>query len=375
MSASTYSPGLEGIVAGQTGISTVGKEHVGLTYRGYSINDLAEMSTFEEVAHLLLHGHLPNQEELESFRTRLITRRCLPPGMKSILEQLPAAAHPMDVLRTGCSALGTMEPETGDNDQKQVAERLLACFPSMLLYWHHYHTCRERITVRSAEQSLAGHLLHLLLRQPPTDLQRRAMDVSLILYAEHEFNASTFSARVTASTLSDFYGAVTSAIGTLRGPLHGGANEEAMRLISRYATPEEAESAVRAMLAAGEKIMGFGHRVYKKQLDPRSPIIQQWAQRLAEASGDMTLYRISERIERLVREEKGLYPNLDFYSAPAYHLCGIPTPMFTPVFVFARIAGWSAHIIEQRLGNRIFRPVADYTGPEPREYLPLEQRP
>lgn len=375
MSTSTYSPGLEGIVAGQTGISTVGKEHVGLTYRGYSINDLAEMSTFEEVAHLLLHGHLPNQEELESFRTRLITRRGLPPGMKSILEQLPAAAHPMDVLRTGCSALGTMEPETGDNDQKQVAERLLACFPSMLLYWHHYHTCRERITVRSAEQSLAGHFLHLLHGQPPTELQRRAMDASLILYAEHEFNASTFSARVTASTLSDFYGAVTSAIGTLRGPLHGGANEEAMRLISRYATPEEAESAVRAMLAAGEKIMGFGHRVYKKQLDPRSPIIQQWAQRLSEASGDMTLYRISERIERLVREEKGLYPNLDFYSAPSYHLCGIPTTMFTPVFVFARIAGWSAHIIEQRLGNRIFRPVADYTGPEPREYLPLEQRP
>jgi 2-methylcitrate synthase len=374
MNASSYSPGLEGVVAGQTAISTVGKEHVELAYRGYSINDLAEKSTFEEVAHLLLHGHLPTIGELDVFRTRLITRRCLPPGLKTILEQLPAAAHPMDVLRTGCSALGAMEPETGDNDQKLVAERLLACFPSMLLYWHHYHTCGERISTKSAEQSLAGHFLHLLHGKTPPDLQRRAMDASLILYAEHEFNASTFSARVTASTLSDFYAAVTSAIGTLRGPLHGGANEEAMRLISRYATPEEAETAVRAMLAAGEKIMGFGHRIYKKQLDPRSPIIQQWAERLAEASGDPTLFRVSERIEWLVREEKGLYPNLDFYSATAYHLCGIPTPMFTPVFVFARIAGWSAHIIEQRAGNRIFRPVADYTGPEPREYVPLEER-
>jgi len=374
MSAPAYSPGLEGIVAGQTAISTVGKEHVGLTYRGYSINDLAEKSTFEEVAHLLLYGHLPNTAELDAFRTRLVTRRCLPPGLKTVLEQLPATAHPMDVLRTGCSALGAMEPETGDNGQHQVAERLLASFPSMLLYWHHYHTCGERISTRSAEQSLAGHFLHLLHGQSPPDLQRRAMDASLILYAEHEFNASTFSARVTASTLADIYSAVTAAIGTLRGPLHGGANEEAMRLISRFATPEEAESAIRAMLAGGEKIMGFGHRVYKKQLDPRSPIIQQWSRQLAEASGNTTLYKVSERIERLVREEKGLYPNLDFYSASAYHLCGIPTSMFTPVFVFARIAGWSAHIIEQRSANRIFRPVADYTGPEAREYVPLEKR-
>ena len=373
MSAATYSPGLEGIIAGQTAISTVGKEHVGLTYRGYSIEDLAEKSTFEEVAHLLLYDHLPNQVELDAFRTRLLTRRGLPPGLRAVLEQLPAAAHPMDVLRTGCSALGAMEPETGDNGPYQVAERLLACFPSMLLYWHHYHTCGERVSTRSTEQSLAGHFLHLL-HGPSPDLQRRAMDASLILYAEHEFNASTFSARVTTSTLADFYSAITSAIGTLRGPLHGGANEEAMRLISRYATPEEAETAVRALLTAGEKIMGFGHRVYKKQLDPRSPIIQQWAHRLAEASGDTTLYRVSERIERLVREEKGLYPNLDFYSASAYHLCGIPTLMFTPLFVFARIAGWSAHSIEQRSANRIFRPVAAYVGPEPRAYVPLEQR-
>jgi len=374
MKTSTYSPGLEGVVAGQTAISTVGKTHVGLTYRGYSIEDLAEKSTFEEVAYLLLYGHLPSLGELDAFRTRLLTRRCLPPGLKTVLEQLPAAAHPMDVLRTGCSALGALEPESGDNGQYQVAERLLASFPSMLLYWHHYHACGERISTRSSEQSLAGHFLHLLHGQPPPDLQRRAMDSSLILYAEHEFNASTFSARVTTSTLSDFYAAVTSAIGTLRGPLHGGANEEAMRLISRFSTPEEAETAVRAMLAAGEKIMGFGHRVYKKQLDPRSPIIQKWSQQLAEASGDTTFYRVSERIERLVREEKGLYPNLDFYSASAYHQCGIPTAMFTPVFVFARISGWSAHIIEQRSANRIFRPVAEYTGPEARKYVPLELR-
>jgi 2-methylcitrate synthase len=374
MRAPTYSPGLEGVVAGQTAISTVGKEHVGLTYRGYSIADLAEKSTFEEVAYLLLYGDLPNMGELDAFRTRLLTNRCLPPGLKTILEQLPAATHPMDVLRTGCSAMGAMEPETGDNGQYQVAERLLASFPSMLLYWHHYHTCGERISTRSAEQSLSGHFLHLLHGQPPPDLQRRAMDSSLILYAEHEFNASTFSARVTASTLSDFYSAVTSAIGTLRGPLHGGANEEAMRLIGRFSTPEEAETAVRAMLAAGEKIMGFGHRVYKKQLDPRSPIIQKWSQLLSEASGDTTFYRVSERIEHLVREEKGLYPNLDFYSASAYHQCGIPTAMFTPVFVFARITGWSAHIFEQRSANRIFRPVAEYVGAEARAYVPLEQR-
>jgi 2-methylcitrate synthase len=255
-----------------------------------------------------------------------------------------------------------------------VAERLLASFPSMLLYWHHYHTCGERISTKSPEQSLAGHFLHLLHGKTPPDLHRQAMDSSLILYAEHEFNASTFSARVTTSTLSDFYSAVTSAIGTLRGPLHGGANEEAMRLIGRFASPEEAETAVRAMMLAGEKIMGFGHRVYRKQLDPRSPIIQKWAQRLSEASGDTTLYRIAERIERLVHEEKGLYPNLDFYSAPAYRQCGIPTPMFTPVFVFARISGWSAHIIEQRSGNRIFRPVAEYVGVESRKYVPLEKR-
>jgi 2-methylcitrate synthase len=370
----TYSPGLEGVVAGETAISTVGKEGVGLTYRGYAIGELAEHACFEEVAFLLIHGKLPDSGELARYRRRLAGLRELPESLRSVLEQLPARAHPMDVLRTGCSALGTMEPETAEHGELQVADRLVALFPAMLLAWYRFHRDGRRIPGDSGEESLAGHFLTLLHGRPPEELQRRAVDVSLILYAEHEFNASTFSARVTASTLSDFYAAVTAAIGTLRGPLHGGANEEAMRLIDRFGTPEEAAEAVRAMIAKGEKIMGFGHRVYKKNPDPRSPIIQGWARRLAEAAGDMRLYAISERIERLVREEKGLYPNLDFYSASAYHLCGIPTPMFTPVFVFARICGWSAHIMEQRSANRIFRPVAAYTGPAPRPFVSLEQR-
>ena len=375
MNAPAYSPGLEGVVAGETAISTVGKKDTGLSYRGYAIQDLAEQASFEEVAFLLIHGKLPNGGELARYCKRLAALRGLPENLRAVLEQLPAKAHPMDVLRTGCSALGTMEPETDLHGAHQVADRLLAVFPAMLLYWHHFHRSGQRIGTETDEESLAGHFLALLHGKPPAELQRRAVDVSLILYAEHEFNASTFSARVTASTLSDFYSAVTSAIGTLRGPLHGGANEEAMKLISRFGTPEEAEAAVRTMLGSGGKIMGFGHRVYKKSPDPRSAIIQGWSRRLSEAGGDTLLYRVSERIDKLVQEEKGLQPNLDFYSASAYHLCGIPAPMFTPVFVFARIAGWSAHIIEQRSANRIYRPIADYAGPEPRPYVPIRERP
>jgi len=371
---SSYSPGLEGVIAGETAISTVGKKGKGLTYRGYAIGELAERATFEEVAYLLIHGTLPDDGELARYRKRLASLRGLPDELKILLEQLPAKAHPMDVLRTGCSALGTMEPETAEHGEHQVADRLLTSFPSMLLYWYHFHAGGRRITTETGEESQAGHFLRLLLGTEPTELQRRAVDVSLILYAEHEFNASTFSARVTASTLSDFYSAVASAIGTLRGPLHGGANEEAMKLISRFPSPEAAESGIREMLAQKEKIMGFGHRVYKASLDPRSPIIQEWSRRLSEAAGDMLLYLVSERIEEVIRREKGLYPNLDFYSASAYHLCGIPSAMFTPVFVFARIAGWSAHIIEQRAANRIFRPIAEYVGPEPRAYVPPEER-
>ena len=368
----TYSPGLEGVVAGETAISTVGKKGRGLTYRGYAIDDLAEQSTFEEVAHLLIHGKLPNREDLALFRNRLMALRSLPAELKTVLEQLPASAHPMDVLRTGCSALGAIEPEATSSEIR-VAERLLASFPSMLLYWHHYQTDGRRISTESDEESLAGHFLALLHGKKPEELQRRAVDASLILYAEHEFNASTFSARVTASTLSDFHSAITSAIGTLRGPLHGGANEEAMRLISRFGSADEAEQGLLGMLARKEKIMGFGHRVYK-EMDPRSPIIKKWSQELSEAGGNMLLYQVSERIEKVMLREKRLYPNLDFYSASAYHLCGIPTTMFTPLFVFARIAGWSAHVMEQRAANRIFRPIAEYRGPEPMAYLPMDQR-
>ncbi|WP_298270553.1 2-methylcitrate synthase [Geobacter sp.] len=369
----SYSPGLEGVIAGKTAISTVGKKGKGLNYRGYSIYDLAEQAAFEEVAHLLIHGRLPTTGELDAYRARLKGLRGLPEGLKRVLEQLPAAAHPMDVLRTACSALGTMEPEGEGRDQYAIADRLVASFPSMLLYWHHFHAGGKAIDTETDEDSLAGHFLFLLHGSKPAELHRRMLDASLILYAEHEFNASTFSARVTASTLPDFYAAVTSAIGTLRGPLHGGANEEAMKLITRFRSPEEAERGLLDMLARKEKIMGFGHRVYK-EADPRSRVIKEWSRRLGEAAGDMTLFAVSERIEEVMLREKRLYPNLDFYSASAYHLAGIPTSMFTPVFVFARIAGWSAHIIEQRADNRIFRPVAEYVGPEPMAFVPIGER-
>jgi 2-methylcitrate synthase len=375
MSKLSYSPGLEGVVAGKTAISTVGKQGLGLSYRGYSIYDLAEQACFEEVAYLLIHGKLPNLGELARYRKRLAKLRDLPENLKKILEQLPVKAHPMDVLRTGCSALGAMEPEAEEHESHHIADRLLAAFPSMLLYWHHFRQTGQRVATATNEESLAGHFLGLLHGHSPSELQRRAVDVSLILYAEHEFNASAFSARVTSSTLSDFYSAVTSAIGTLAGPLHGGANEEAMKLISRFGSPDKAEQELLKMLVAREKIMGFGHRVYKQAADPRSAVIKDWSAKLCESTGDMRLYQISERIENVMRREKNLYPNLDFYSASTYHLCGIPTTMFTPLFVFARIAGWSAHIIEQRSANKLFRPVAEYTGPKPQAYVPIEKRP
>lgn len=371
--ASETSAGLAGVIAGRTAIATVGKEGRGLTYRGYSIADLAEQATFEEVAFLLIYGRLPTRSELRDYKEALRGQRALPAALKTVLEQIPASAHPMDVMRTGCSTIGALEPEGGERDQIAIANRLTACFSSMLLYWHHFHAGGRRIETATDEESTAGHFLRLLHGSKPDELRRRAVDVSLILYAEHEFNASTFAARTIISTLPDFYSAVTGAIGALRGPLHGGANEAAMELIERFSTPDEAEKGILDMLAAKELIMGFGHRVYKIS-DPRSDIIKVWSKRLAEAAGDERLYPVSDRIERVMWREKRLFANLDFYSATAYHFCGIPTPMFTPLFVVARITGWSAHIIEQRGDNRLIRPAAEYVGSEPRPFVPISQR-
>lgn len=365
--------GLAGVVAGRTALSTVGKEGCGLTYRGYSIEDLAAQATFEEVAWLLLRGELPTSQQLADYRGRLQGLRELPAALKAVLEQLPDTAHPMDVLRTGCSALGCLEPESSASGTFDVVDRLLATFPSMLAYWHWFQTQTMRIDTHSEEDSIAGHFLHLLHGQRPSELHRQAFDSSLILYAEHEFNASTFTARVVTSTLSDIYSAITGAIGTLRGPLHGGANEAAFDLINKFASPDDAERGLMEMLARKEKIMGFGHRVYR-DCDPRSPIIQQWAKRLADEVGDTRLYPVSERIEVVLRREKKLFPNLDFYSASAFHFLGIPTLFFTPLFVFSRTAGWAAHVLEQRSENRLIRPTADYIGPEARAFVPLAAR-
>jgi 2-methylcitrate synthase len=366
--------GLAGVVAGKTSISTVGHEGTGLTYRGYDIGDLAESASFEEVAFLLHHERLPNTADLAAYRDKLRGARQVPAVLRSVLEAIPAEAHPMDVLRTACSVIGNLEPELDFAAQRDAADRLLAVLPSAVLYWQRFHADGVRIDTDSGEDDTAAHFLHLLHGRSPSESHRKALDISLTLYAEHEFNASTFTARVIAATLSDLHSAVTGAIGALRGPLHGGANEAAMELIDRFAAPEEAEAGVREMLARKELVMGFGHRVYRTS-DPRNEFNKRMAERLADEARDTRLYDVSEAIERVMWDEKKLFANADFYSASVYRYLGIPTYLFTPIFVCARVTGWCAHVFEQRADNKLIRPRADYIGPAPREFVPLAERP
>jgi len=365
--------GLRGQVAGKTALSTVGKSGAGLTYRGYDVQDLAEHCQFEEVAYLIFFGELPTAEQLAAYKAKLKSLRRLPQALKEVLERIPADSHPMDVMRTGVSMLGNLETEKSFAEQQDVADRILATLPAIICYWYRYSHDGIRIDENTDDDSIGAQFLHLLRGEKPNALHEQVMNVSLILYAEHEFNASTFTARVCASTLSDLHSCITGAIGSLRGPLHGGANEAAMDMIENWTSPEEAEREMLGMLERKEKIMGFGHAIYKDN-DPRNGIIKQWSEKLAKDVGDTVLYPVSVRCEEVMWREKKLFCNADFFHASAYHFMGIPTKLFTPIFVMSRVTGWAAHVMEQRADNRIIRPSADYTGPELRKVIPIAER-